>query len=649
MRLYKTSVLTTLSLALMAQGYCLAAEPSKQSTEVKQSDSREAQAPWEKLMDSAMASHDKNQFNAALSQAKEALKLLQADGKRNRDLTFVMETVGLYTYEMGNYKEADEIIERAMEINIALSGRKSREVVNNLNMLGRIKRHQDNLADAKKLTQEAIEIAAQLKDGGTPDEATLTHNLGRIYQAESDFEHAKECYLKAIELTEKAGKTNTDAYITYKQNLGTLYLKNGNLDQAKELMDSSLKLKESLGHATDKNTAFIKGNLAQVAIQQGDTEKARELYKGAIGILAKGVDPNKQHLAKFMEAYGELLADLNETQTKKPATVSKAITDSAPGVDATYEQIKSEPYLPPLNFKPTIIKILAKENPENLLSDFQDDPIEAAKQMKNAPLFVFALLKLNFKHLESGTRPIYISPSDWDTAVKLWKEDQAAGKNSMESKALIYTIHPELGMGEVDRILQRQALRRQVNEAFAKPSNTTSSTSTAAHKLIPDVVLNSMIERSNEGQQINKIDQVSMTTPKSWTTVVDDKSANGSKRISTNALAGVVSCTLTIDTFESNQNVNNYTNSFKIGMAKGLGIAPSEITILKDVEDKLGSHKCRRVTMQFKTLGHPATVQLLIFSQVNKVYSLAIAIPDEIKPRVQPILDKIEKSVDIKI
>ncbi|MBP6351966.1 MAG: tetratricopeptide repeat protein, partial [Candidatus Obscuribacter sp.] len=430
MRLYKSGILTAISLALMAQVNCQASEPMPiAKSETAQSEQKSTLAPWEQLMEKATEAHNKNQFDSALSLARQALKILQDGGKRDRDLTFVMETVGLFTYEKGNYKEADEIIERAMEINIALSGRKSRVVVNNLNMLGRIKRHEKDLPEAKKLTQEAITIASQLKDNGTPDEATLTHNLGRIYQEENDFEHAKECYLKAIELTEKAGKTNTDAYVTYKQNLGTLYLKNGNLDKAKELMDSSLKLKESLGHANDKNTAFIKGNLAQVAIKQGDTERAKELYKGAIGILAKGVDPNKQHLAKFMDAYGDLLDDINNPQTKTTKTVSKAITDRDLGENVTFEQIKNEPYLPPLNFKPSIIKLLVKKNPENLLTDFKSDPIEAAKQIKNAPLFVFAYLSMITKHLENGTRPTFISPDEWNITVEKWKKERANENN----------------------------------------------------------------------------------------------------------------------------------------------------------------------------------------------------------------------------
>ncbi|MBP7579294.1 MAG: tetratricopeptide repeat protein, partial [Candidatus Obscuribacter sp.] len=199
MRLYKSGILTAISLALMAQVNCQASEPLPiAKSETAQSEQKSTLAPWEQLMEKATEAHNKNQFDSALSLARQALKILQDGGKRDRDLTFVMETVGLFTYEKGNYKEADEIIERAMEINIALSGRKSRVVVNNLNMLGRIKRHEKDLPEAKKLTQEAITIASQLKDNGTPDEATLTHNLGRIYQEENDFEHAKECYLKAI-------------------------------------------------------------------------------------------------------------------------------------------------------------------------------------------------------------------------------------------------------------------------------------------------------------------------------------------------------------------------------------------------------------------------------------------------------------------
>lgn len=645
MRLYKSVLLTAISLALMAQCHCQATEPlSIAKSETPQSEQKSSLAPWQKLMDQATEAHSNNQFDTALSLARQVLKILQDGGKRDRDLTSVMETVGLFTYEKGNYKEADEIIERAMEINIALSGRKSRVVVNNLNMLGRIKRHKKDLPEAKKLTQEAITIASQLNDNGTPDEATLTHNLGRIYQEENDFEHARECYLKAIELTEKAGKTNTDAYITYKQNLGTLYLKNGNLDKAKELMDSSLKLKESLGRTNDKKTAFIKGNLAQVAIKQGDTERAKELYKGAIAILAQGVDPNKQHLAKFMDAYGDLLDDINNPQTKTTKTVSKVITDRDMGENVTYEQIKNEPYLPPLNFKPSIIKLLVKNNPENLLTDFKSDPIEAAKQIKNAPLFVFAYLSMINKHLANGTQPSFISQDDWNTTVKLWKEERARGNDlKQDNRALLFSIHPELGLAEVDRIQSRSALRAKVYELLSKRAGTSSDTKSSADDkgAITDALVQSMLTSSKDGLKVYKLDNTEITVPKSWTTQVTDK------QISAKALNGAITCAFSFQSFGSEQNLDEFVGGVKSGIARGLGIAASEVRITKDSEGKLGNNKCRQITIQFE-VGFTHNMELWILSKANRIYCLGVSTPEQVKTKVQPLIAAIAKSVVIK-
>ncbi|MBL0184543.1 MAG: tetratricopeptide repeat protein [Candidatus Obscuribacter sp.] len=643
MRLYKSGILTAISLALMAQVNCQASEPLPiAKSETAQSEQKSTLAPWEQLMEKATEAHNKNQFDSALSLARQALKILQDGGKRDRDLTFVMETVGLFTYEKGNYKEADEIIERAMEINIALSGRKSRVVVNNLNMLGRIKRHEKDLPEAKKLTQEAITIASQLKDNGTPDEATLTHNLGRIYQEENDFEHAKECYLKAIELTEKAGKSNTDAYVTYKQNLGTLYLKNGNLDKAKELMDSSLKLKESLGHANDKNTAFIKGNLAQVAIKQGDTERAKELYKGAIGILAKGVDPNKQHLAKFMDAYGDLLDDINNPQTKTTKTVSKAITDRDLGENVTFEQIKNEPYLPPLNFKPSIIKLLVKKNPENLLTDFKSDPIEAAKQIKNAPLFVFAYLSMITKHLENGTRPTFISPDEWNITVEKWKKERANENNlRRDNSALLYSIHPELGMAEVERIQRRNELRAKVTDLLNNnPKNATNS-NTRGQALIPDAVLQSAIASSKDGLKAYNLHNTQITFPKSWMVQTKENS------ITASILSGAITSSLSVQKFDSEQNLDEYIAGLKSGLAKGLGIGLNEIKTANVGEGKLGKLKCKQSTYTFD-LVFTHSMEISILSKDKTIYCLILTRPEQVTTKVQPIFSAIKDSVVIK-
>lgn len=187
-----------------------------------------------------------------------------------------MTVVAMIRIERGEYKEAEDIYRKTLEIFKGLGS--ERNVVASLHQLGVIAQRQGELERARQYYDESLEISKKLDDQSAI--ASTTSQIGILLLSQGDIEQSKAMHEESLAIRRRLGEYQGMAIDL--NELGRLARLRDDYVEARRLCGESLAISKRLGDQI--HIAVTSVNLGILAEMEGDKKEAAQLYREAFRV-----------------------------------------------------------------------------------------------------------------------------------------------------------------------------------------------------------------------------------------------------------------------------------------------------------------------------------------------------------------------------
>jgi Flp pilus assembly protein TadD len=188
---------------------------------------------------------------------------------------FLLNQVGGYLDERGQYNEAEPLYRGALAIREQALGPEHPDTATSLNNLAALLNTQGKLSEAEPLFRRALAIREQALGPEHPHTATSLNNLAALLDTQGKLSEAEPLYRRALAITEQAlGPEHPDTARSL-NNLAFLYQAEGKLSEAEPLYRHALAILESVLGPEHPTTVTVRGNLAALHQQSHGPRRSR--------------------------------------------------------------------------------------------------------------------------------------------------------------------------------------------------------------------------------------------------------------------------------------------------------------------------------------------------------------------------------------
>lgn len=261
----------------------------------------------------ALVHQDMGNFPEAQQLLEAALKGdIQALGKQNPTIAARKSNLALVYQDLGNFHQAVDLLAEALEINIECFGEKDATVAVRRSNLGLVYLDLGKFEEARQQLEKALASDTNRFGEKHPMVAARQTNLANIYRELDKYQEAEALFKKAHETYTAFFDKDHPNVVTTLSNLGVLYQAMGKYQEAKSVFERTLQsAKVHLGE-NHPVTTMRQANLAMVFLDLGEYPKAKQLLEEALAIDANQfgtkhprIYTNKANLAQVLGYMGE--------------------------------------------------------------------------------------------------------------------------------------------------------------------------------------------------------------------------------------------------------------------------------------------------------------------------------------------------------
>ena len=244
---------------------------------------------------------------------------------------------GKYLWERAQYKEAESLLNSALNILQKQPGPEHSDLARTLHHLANISREGGRFADAEQLYTRELGIWERIEQG--PDyRLDLTrclHGLALLYRDWGRYDEAEKLFLRAIPIrAEVLGEG--DMHVAWlRGDLGELYCYTERFDEAKPLLESALEVvKRRCGEEHPLVGLYLR-DLATYC-KRDEPDEAEEILRQAMTIQKKIYGPEHLHVAKTLFGFATLYqrrgrqAEAEHNYKRALEILEKNVTESHP-------------------------------------------------------------------------------------------------------------------------------------------------------------------------------------------------------------------------------------------------------------------------------------------------------------------------------
>jgi tetratricopeptide (TPR) repeat protein len=214
--------------------------------------------------------------------------------------------------------EAEPLMRRALEIDIVSFGENHPNVAIRLNNLAQLLQDTNRLAEAEPLMRRALEIDEQSFGKDHPDVAIDLNNLAQLLQAINRLAEAEPLMRRALEIDEQSfGKDHPDVARDL-NNLALLLQATNRLAEAEPLMRRALEIDTASFGENHPRIASELNNLAQLLKATNQLAEAEPLMRRALEIDEQSFGKDHPDVARDLNNLAQLLQDTNRLAEAEP-------------------------------------------------------------------------------------------------------------------------------------------------------------------------------------------------------------------------------------------------------------------------------------------------------------------------------------------
>jgi tetratricopeptide (TPR) repeat protein len=233
---------------------------------------------------------NKNVCIAYLPHAQYVLTFQDFPEDSQESLRVLLYNIGVYFFQTGKYKEAEEFHRRTLELNKQVLGEGHPVTLASMSNLAIVYGQQGEYAKAETLQQQTLELKKQVLGENHPDTLASISNLSIVYGQQGEYVKAETLQQQALELNKQVlGEGHPDT-LGSMSNLAMVYQGQGKYIEAETLLQQALELRKQALGEDHPDTLGSMNNLAVVYQGQGKyieaetlQQQALELKKQALG------------------------------------------------------------------------------------------------------------------------------------------------------------------------------------------------------------------------------------------------------------------------------------------------------------------------------------------------------------------------------
>jgi eukaryotic-like serine/threonine-protein kinase len=249
--------------------------------------------------------------------AKEHLeRALQLDekiyGKESENVAVNLYDLAMYFHWLGDLKSADSLYNKSLSIFRKTLKEPTKDLVLTLNGCALIKSDLGNYSGAVKQFEEALQILEKKFGKNDIDYASILNNLAITTHSLNELDKAEKYYLEAQKIfIELLGENRSEVASTY-NNLAFIYLDKKDFKHAEENFVKSYELKLKLKGKDHPDVGLALSNLGSVKFKLKNYEEAKNLYNKAIAQLKITLPDVHAWLANSYYGLGKTLIEMKD-------------------------------------------------------------------------------------------------------------------------------------------------------------------------------------------------------------------------------------------------------------------------------------------------------------------------------------------------
>ncbi len=218
---------------------------------------------------------------------------------------------GNFLFDLGEFREAEVMLEKALDIFIVQLGENHPATVDIKNSLGLINQHID-LGKAQRYLQEYLNCVVDIYGENNPATAAAWNNLGLCFFNSGEISEARTCFQHAIDIETKLGDSSPDDMGTYYSNQAQCYHSLKLHDAALDYYFRALKEYNRNAELCAGNIATLYGRIADVYFYLGDKGNAHKYFQLAESRVKKLWGKTHVSIASIYNNYAMLLEEEKE-------------------------------------------------------------------------------------------------------------------------------------------------------------------------------------------------------------------------------------------------------------------------------------------------------------------------------------------------
>lgn len=248
----------------------------------------------------------------AESHFENAIKISEKNTNEPENLANSLGNLAAMYVDLGEYKKAEPLHQRALDILEKMYGTDHESVAVALHNMAKLYSLLRDFEKAEVLYERALAIFEKTLGPEHPDTATCLDSLGILYEEIDAHEKAEPLYTRSLNIREKTLGPNHPDVLRTLNNLATLYMFLGDFTKAEDLLERVLKIKnDTIGTETESYANSL-NNLASLYLIIGDYAKAEPLYNQTIEIWRDTLGPDHPNVATGLGHLSALYARMGD-------------------------------------------------------------------------------------------------------------------------------------------------------------------------------------------------------------------------------------------------------------------------------------------------------------------------------------------------
>ncbi len=216
-------------------------------------------------------------------------------------LTEKLNHLAMMLTKQQDYEKAEELLNKALEIEHASLGADSSEVARTMSYLAAIKdTKKGQYNEAMALYEKAVDIRTKKLGANHPEVASSMSDLAALYAEQGKYQKAEELYKDALAIYEKAyGKVHPHVAMNL-TGLADLYRIQGRYKDAEPLYEQSLEIYLKVYGSEHRTVALALNNLAGLYFNEGKYGQSERMYIRALELYEKVQGPDHPAVATIV-------------------------------------------------------------------------------------------------------------------------------------------------------------------------------------------------------------------------------------------------------------------------------------------------------------------------------------------------------------